>query len=166
MLTGNYLKAKTYFRECLKKDPNPAIKGMVLNNLALAYYWQKFSTLDDAERVKSFQKDSDDAIEKEFRTVVILFKDAIRALESTVRTHPDVDSQEETADKLFFARLLSHETKGVSHVKVAFINAKELQNMAYLNNSLSAYPILNIADFLLSTDKANSHSVGDYNLVR
>jgi hypothetical protein len=31
--------------------------------------------------------------------------------------------------------------------------------MAYLSNSLSAYPILNLADFLLATDKVASHSV-------
>lgn len=81
MLKGDYLKAKKYLRDCLKTDPKDDIKGVVLNNLALAYYWQKFSTLDDPERLATFKRDSDDMIEREFKTILTMLKDSVRCLE-------------------------------------------------------------------------------------
>ena len=121
MLAGNYLKAKSYLRECLKKDPNPQLKGMVLNNLALAYYWQKYSALDDPNRIKDFKKDAEENIEKELKTIVFMLKDSIRSLEGSKLDYEDIDSIEETADKLFFANLLSHENNGFSHMNVSEI---------------------------------------------
>ena len=81
MLTGDYAKAKEKFRECLKQNPSDQIKGMVLNNLALAYYWQKYPKMDNPDKLKLFKRDSDELIENEFATIPQLFKDSIRALE-------------------------------------------------------------------------------------
>lgn len=39
LLEGNYRDAKKRFREVLKLQPNNHLRGMALNNLALAYRW-------------------------------------------------------------------------------------------------------------------------------
>lgn len=83
-MLGDYSKAKEFFRECLKQQPSEQIKGMVLNNLAMAYYWQKFSNLDQPERLKKYKRDSDEMIEKEIATVPALLKDAIKNLEGSL----------------------------------------------------------------------------------
>lgn len=56
---------------------------MVLNNLALAYYWQKNTNLDVPDRIKNFKRDSEETIDKELKTVVTLLKDSIRELEGS-----------------------------------------------------------------------------------
>ena len=78
------MKAKHYLRECLRTEPKDNIKGAVLNNLALAYYWQKFSTLDAEDRLSTFKKDSDDMIEREFQTGLTMLKDSIRCFEGKI----------------------------------------------------------------------------------
>ena len=53
----------------------------MLNNLALAYLWQKFPLFDEEDKRKGFTRDTDDLIEKELKTVPALLKDSFSALE-------------------------------------------------------------------------------------
>jgi hypothetical protein len=85
-LIGDYASAKKVFRECLKLDPSSEIKGPLLNNLAMAYHWQKFRVYDETERLKLFEQTEDSVVEKEVDTIIPLLKSAIKALESIYQT--------------------------------------------------------------------------------
>jgi hypothetical protein len=82
-LIGDYASAKKVFRECLKLDPSAEIKGPLLNNLALAYYWQKFRVYDETERVKLYEQTEESVVQKEVETIIPLLKSSIKSLEST-----------------------------------------------------------------------------------
>ena len=41
LLLGNYADAKLKYAECLDSAPNSRLKNMVINNLAVACWWQK-----------------------------------------------------------------------------------------------------------------------------
>lgn len=74
-----------------------------MNNLALAYLWQKFPLFDEEERRKNFSRETDDIIEKEIQTVPALLKDSLAALEG-LEELPDL-SHSNFLNKLFDVNL-------------------------------------------------------------
>lgn len=112
----------------------------MLNNLALAYLWQKFPIFDEDSRRKQFSRDTDEVIEREIQTIPSMLKDSLSAHEK-LEEQPDL-TYSNFINKLFDVSLAKSIT-----IKVDILtDTQEVQEARKVSSSLAGFPLISLVE--------------------